>query len=104
MHDEWEVIEEVAGALQAEVVRGFLEAQGVPTVLSQEGAGSVYAMTVGVLGRVQILVPPDQVEHARQILADYYAGAYEGMQFPAETQEQDELDEPDEAGEEAPLE
>lgn len=101
MHEEWEVIEEVAGAMQAEVVRGFLEAQGVPTVLSQEGAGSVYAMTVGVLGRVQILVPPDQVARARQILADYYAGAYEGTEFPPEALEHDDLDA---AGEDEPQE
>ncbi len=83
--EEWEVVEEAAGALQAEVLRGLLEAQGVQVVLSQEGAGHwVYAVTVGPLGRVQILVPVEQLETARQILEDYRAGAYQDLEFPVD--------------------
>jgi hypothetical protein len=73
--DQWEVLEEAQGALQAEILRGLLEAQEIPVVLSQEGLGHVYGMTFGRLGSVQILVPVKDFERASQILDDYYSDA-----------------------------
>jgi flagellar biosynthesis/type III secretory pathway M-ring protein FliF/YscJ len=79
---KWAVLDEVGGTLNAELIKGLLEAQGVSVVLSQEGAGHyAYAMSVGSLGQVQILVPEDNLEEARQILADYYAGKFENQDF-----------------------
>ncbi len=75
--DSWEVIDEVAGDIQAEMLRGLLEAQGFKVWLSQEGAGRAYGLTLSKLGAVQILVPSDSAEKARQVLDDYYAGLYE---------------------------
>ena len=78
--EKWEVLETVGGSFQAEILRGLLEAQGVSVVLSQEGAGhSAYAVTVGPLGEVQILVPSEELPEARKILDDYYNGAYEDI-------------------------
>lgn len=68
---EWEVVYEAEGPLQAELLRGLLEAQEISVVLSQEGIGRVYGLTVGPLAVVQILVPESQVGRARQILKDY---------------------------------
>jgi hypothetical protein len=73
----WEVIEEVQGELQAEIIRGLLEAQGVPVRLNQEGAGRAYGINVGPLGVVQIMVPDSRVEEARQVLSEYYSGSFE---------------------------
>jgi len=74
----WEVIDNVAGDLQAELLRGLLEAQNIPVFLSQEGVGrSVYHVIVGPLANVQILVPATFVQQARQILEEYYAGGFE---------------------------
>lgn len=73
----WEVAEEVQGELQAELLRGLLEAQGIPTKLNQEGAGRAYGLGIGPLGTVQIMVPEDLLYRARQVLADYYSGAFE---------------------------
>jgi hypothetical protein len=73
----WEVIDEVAGELQAEIIRGFLEAQGFQVWLSKEGASSAYSLGIGVMGRVQVLVPSDVSTRARKILEDYYAGKFE---------------------------
>ncbi len=79
---KWSVLDEVGGTLIAELLKGLLEAQGIPVVLSQEGAGHyAYAMSIGSLGQVQILVPDDRLTEARQILADYYAGKYENQDF-----------------------
>ena len=71
--EKWQVVDEVAGELQAELLRGLLEAQEIEVVLSQEGIGRVYATTVGAFGRVQILVPAKDVSKARQILEEYYS-------------------------------
>lgn len=77
MSETWEVIAEIYGELQAELLRGLLEAQGILVVLNQEGAGRAYGLNVGPLGLVQIMVPASSVEDARHVLADYYAGNFE---------------------------
>jgi len=83
--EEWEVLEEVAGSFQAEILRGFLEAQEISVVLSQEGAGhSVYPVTMGLLGRVQVLVPAKDLERARLLLEEYKTGAFSDQEFPEE--------------------
>jgi len=74
--DKWVVLDEIAGAGQADILSGLLNSQGIPTSLSQEGAGHVFALSVGDLGRVQILVPSVSLEAARQILQDFYADKY----------------------------
>lgn len=76
MSDKWEVVEEVQGELQGELLRGLLEAQDIPVRLNQEGAGRVYGFSVGPLGQVQILVPSSFVENAKKVLIDYYSGEY----------------------------
>lgn len=75
--DNWEVVHEVSGELQAELMRGLLEAQGIRVMLNQEGAGRAYGLNVGRLGQVRILVPTSQLEEARSILNDYFSGVYE---------------------------
>ena len=72
----WEVVYETNGSFLAEILRGLLEAQEIPVVLSQEGAGRVYGLTVGTLGRVQILVPAHDLERAQQILEEYENSTY----------------------------
>jgi hypothetical protein len=50
-------------------------------VLSQEGAGhSLYPVTVGKLGKVEVLVPGSHREQALQIIQDYHAGVFEDTQ------------------------
>jgi hypothetical protein len=92
--ENWVVLEEVGGSFQAEILGGLLEAQGIPVVLSQEGAGrSAYAVTVGPLGQVQILVPAEVLEEARKVLEDYYNGAFEDLP-PLDDEEMPEDDIP----------
>ena len=84
--EHWEEICEVLGDIQAQILGGLLEAQGIQVWLSQEGGGhSVYALTVGELGTVHILVPAQQSQAAQAILEDYNAGKFEGMSFADET-------------------
>lgn len=82
--NKWDVVYEANGMFQAELLRGLLEAQDIPVVLSQEGVGKVYSVTVGTLGLVQILVPVREFERARQILADFDSGKPFEMDYPAD--------------------
>jgi len=59
---------------EAEVLRGLLEANGIPAMLSQEAAGSIYSVGVGAFGQVELLVTSDRVAEARKVLEEYRAG------------------------------
>jgi hypothetical protein len=101
--EKWELIDEVAGDIQAEMLRGLLEAQGFKVWLSQEGAGRAYGLTLSTLGAVQILVPSDSAAPARQILDDYYAGLYEKENLLPEVPEAEVNEEKDDhPGDETP--
>jgi len=77
MAEDWVVLGEVAGMLQAELLRGLLEAQEIPSVLSQEGAGRAIGLTFGSMGAVQVLVPSKDLDRAQEVLEIYYAGSDE---------------------------
>jgi hypothetical protein len=78
---DWVVVDEIAGELEAEIMRGFLEAQGIEVVLSQEGLGHNLQLGVGPLGRVQLLVPGKQAEQAKALLEAYYRGDYKDTEL-----------------------
>jgi len=78
--DKWVLLDKVNGSFKAEILKGLLEAQGIDTVLSQEGAAHYgYALTVGPMGEVEILVPSRELERARQVMAAYEAGEFESQ-------------------------
>lgn len=77
--EKWTQVAAVHGDLQAELLRGLLEAQEIPVLLSQEGAGRAIGLTIGPMGEVRILVPGSQLVRAQSILAAYEAGTYENM-------------------------
>ncbi len=45
--------------LQAQIVKGRLESEGVPALLRYEGAGLIYGVTVDGLGEARVMVPED---------------------------------------------
>jgi len=92
---KWEVIAETYGEVQAEILRGLLAAQGIPVLLSQEGAGRAYGIQVGPLGVVHILVPSDFVLAAQDVLDDYQTGMYETPEGEELCEEHTETDEQD---------
>lgn len=81
--ENWEVVEMVQGQLQAEILGGLLEAQGIKVWLNQEGAGVAYGINVGPLGTVEILVPASEAPQARRVLDAYYAGEFERGELAA---------------------
>jgi hypothetical protein len=88
----WEVVEVISGDIEAELLRGLLEAQEIPVMLSKEGAGHALGLQIGPLSEIQILVPSTRREEARQILAVYYAGGYASGE--GSTQDQDASEDP----------
>jgi len=68
----WELLGEIQGRPMADVLQSLLEAEGIPTQLIQEGAGqSLYPVTVGPLGLVQVFVPREELEQARPIFKEF---------------------------------
>ena len=74
-----------AGELDAEMVKGFLEAQGINVMLVQESIGRTYGLTVGMLGEVKLLVPSEQAEEAKSLLQEMENGDFEGTEYPTES-------------------
>jgi hypothetical protein len=71
---KWELLIEVQGRLDAELLESYLEAYGVDAELIQEAVGhSVLPVTVDGLGRVQIFVSKKKARQARQLLQEYSA-------------------------------
>lgn len=62
------------GQLDAEMVQGFLEAAGIPAMISQESIGRVFGMTSGPLGEVNVLVPEKKNDEALELLASMERG------------------------------
>ncbi len=79
MPDNYEVVFIANGQLEADMYRLSLEAAGIPVISSRESAGAVYGLTVGPLGIVQLLVPSDRVEEAKQLIAAIEAGELDSL-------------------------
>jgi hypothetical protein len=73
MSDPYVSIVTVAGRPEAEFIKSFLNAEGIECELSQESAGSVFGLSVGTLGAVEIFVPTGQAGKARRMVEDYQA-------------------------------
>jgi hypothetical protein len=74
MNKDTVIVETTSGMIEAEIIRGLLESRGLTVQLFQESAAKIYGLGVGRLGRVDLVVPCDQENEARQIVADYHAG------------------------------
>jgi hypothetical protein len=74
MGGEIVVVASTSGMIEAEILRGLLEAKGITVLLLQESAGKAIGLSVGPLGQVNLMVPADQAAEATKILDDYHAG------------------------------
>jgi len=71
---KWELLTEVQGRLQADLLKSYLEAYGIDVELFQESIGHhIYPVTVDGLGRVQLFVSKEQAEEAHKLLDEYNA-------------------------------
>jgi hypothetical protein len=70
-----------AGLLEADMLKAFLEAQGLQVFLSQESVGRTLGLSAGILGMVDVLVPESQVVDAQTLLAQIKSGEFDYSEF-----------------------
>jgi len=69
---KWELLTESSGRFEADLLKSYLEAEGIEVQLFQEGAGQdIYPVTFGPLAMVQVFVPNDKINDARSILENF---------------------------------
>lgn len=68
----YELLAEINGRLEADLLKSFLEANDIPVELFQESVGhtSIPVMIDG-LGRVQVFVPKEKIDEARKLLQEF---------------------------------
>jgi len=57
-----------ANYMEAQIIKGRLESEGIPVLLSYESAGLIYGLTVDGLGEVKVMVPKRLAQEAKEIL------------------------------------
>ena len=69
---KYEVLAEIQGRLEADVIESYLEAHGIDVELIQ--ASIDRSSYVTMLGRVQVFVPKDKIREARELFKVYQEG------------------------------
>ena len=70
MENETELIELIVvdGMMEAEIIKSKLENFEIPCMLKFEAVGRLLGITSDGLGKVQVMVPPDYLEKAKEIM------------------------------------
>ena len=69
---KWELLVEVQGRLEADLLQSYLEAYGIQTEIFQESVGhNAFPVMIDGLGRVQIFVSKEQIKEASRLIAEY---------------------------------
>ena len=76
-----------AKQLEAQIIKGRLESEGIPVLLSYDSSSVVFGFTVDGLGEVKIMVPERFAEQAREILRVKYNELEIGEDNQSETGE-----------------
>jgi hypothetical protein len=58
------------GHPRAHVIKSKLEAAGIPAILSYDSASLLFGLTVDGIGKVRVMVRPENAEEARKLLAE----------------------------------
>ena len=69
MSEGWVTVATAQGAMQADLIKNRLLAEGIPVFEKYEAIGRVLPLTMDGLGEVEIQVPPEYAEAARVALA-----------------------------------
>ncbi len=66
----WVSVLAAFNTVRATLAVARLRDEGIPVIARQEAASSVYPVGVGILGRIDIMVPKPLADKARLVLAD----------------------------------
>jgi len=68
----YELLIEVNGRMEADLIKSYLEAEGIPVEIFQEAVGHhVYPVTIDGLGLTQLFVPKVRAVEARELLKQF---------------------------------
>ena len=59
-----------AGEMEAQLIKGLLESNGIPCLLKSNAAPSVHVFAVDGLGEVGVMVRESRVEEARRLIGE----------------------------------
>jgi hypothetical protein len=76
MDEQMQCVFVANGEIHAQQVRAFLESAGIQTLVHGEALRHTHGLTLDGLGTVQILVPSEDAERARELLASADAGEF----------------------------
>ena len=63
---KYEMLAEIYGRMEAELIKSYLEANEIDVELFQESVGqNIYPTTIDQLGKVQVFVKKENLEEAR---------------------------------------
>jgi hypothetical protein len=62
------VVWEAANLMEAQIVKGRLESEGIPAVIRSEALGAIYGLTMGALATAVVLVPAPLADKAVDLL------------------------------------
>ena len=62
------VVWEATNRMEAEIVKGRLESEGIPAIIRGEALGTIYGLTTGGLAASDVLVPAPLADKATEIL------------------------------------
>jgi hypothetical protein len=79
-----------ARQIEAQIIKGRLENEGIPVLLSYDSSSLVFGLTVDGLGVVKIMVPERFAEQAREILRVKYNEFEIGEDNQSETGESEQ--------------
>ena len=68
MNTEWVKVAEVQGLMKAYIIKGRLEAEGIPVKLKYEVIAKIYGLTVDGIGLVEIFVERGYENDATRII------------------------------------
>ncbi len=71
-NEQWKIAHVAAGMIEANIVAGRLETEGIPVKFRYEAVGVIYGLTLDGLGKVEVLVPAEYIGRALEVLADRY--------------------------------
>ena len=77
MNTDWIVVHIAQGEFEEDQVRAFLEAHDIPTQVRGEALRKTHGLVLDGLGQVEVLVPPDRVDDARDLLERVRSGDLE---------------------------
>ena len=74
--NDFVAVSTVQGQFAEAQVRAFLEANGIPTQVRGETLRTTHGISIDGLGRVEILVPGDRADEARELLREAETGKF----------------------------